>query len=242
MKLFPAIDLYEGQVVRLYQGDYQQMTVYGQDPLAVARSFREAGAEDLHLVDLEGARTGGTPNLALIKRLAEESGLAIEVGGGVRSEAVVRDYLDAGVARVIIGTAAVTQPGFAAEMAARYGPAVAVGVDVREGRVAIKGWTETTDLDLFDFCRALEAAGVTTVICTDIAKDGAMQGTNRSLYSRLQQETGLRIIASGGVSSLADVRALRDSGLYGAILGKALYTGAIDLREALAAAREEAEC
>lgn len=242
MKLFPAIDLYEGQVVRLFQGDYQQMTVYGQDPLAVARSFAAAGAEYLHMVDLEGAKSGTTPNMAVVKSLCRESGLKLEIGGGIRSEQVVQDYLEAGVFRVILGTAAVTQPGFAKEMAQKYGDRIAVGVDVREGMVAIKGWTETTDLELFRFCQELEADGITTVICTDISKDGAMAGTNQKMYQRLQSETGLQVVASGGISTLEDIRSLHQRGLYGAILGKALYTGAINLAEALQAAKEGSKC
>lgn len=242
MKIFPAIDLFEGKVVRLFQGDYQQMTVYGQDPLAVACSFADAGAEYLHVVDLEGAKSGGTPNIEVVKRLSRESGLKIEIGGGIRSEAVVQDYLSVGVLRVILGTAAVRQPGFAREMALRYGSGIAVGVDVRDGKVAIKGWTETTDLELLPFCKQLEQEGVQTLICTDIAKDGAMAGVNREMYSQLQKEVSLQLIASGGVSSLADIAALRDEGVYGAILGKALYNGAIDLAEALAVAKEGCIC
>ncbi|MDO4733178.1 MAG: 1-(5-phosphoribosyl)-5-[(5-phosphoribosylamino)methylideneamino]imidazole-4-carboxamide isomerase [Bacillota bacterium] len=233
MKILPAIDLYRGKVVRLYQGDYNQMTVYSKDPLAVAHTIAEAGADSLHVVDLEGARDGGTPNIGLVKRLAAESGMKIEIGGGVRSEEVVVDYLQAGVLRVILGTAAVTRPDFAREMAQRYGAAIAVGVDVWNGQVAIKGWTETTALEMMPFCRQLEQDGIQTLICTDIAKDGVMAGVNREMYTKLQEELGMKVIASGGVSNLDDIRALRDRGLYGVILGKSLYSGAVDLREAL---------
>ena len=232
MILFPAIDLYEGQVVRLYQGDYQRMTVYGQDPMAVAARFAQAGAEYLHVVDLEGAKTGGTPNLDVIRKLAVSSGLHIQVGGGIRSEKVAAEYLSSGVERIIIGTAAVTQPGFVKTLTNRFGDAVAVGIDVRQGMVAIQGWTETTGLDLFVVCRQMEADGVSTVI----------SGTNRSLYRRLRQETNLQVIASGGISTLEDIIALRDIRVFGAILGKSLYTGAIDLSAALRTAKEGASC
>ena len=231
MKLFPAIDLYEGKAVRLYKGDYQQMTIYSDDPLSVAKGFRDAGAEYLHVVDLDGAKTGQTPNLELIRTITAQSGLQVEVGGGIRSEEVIRSYLDAGVLRVILGTAAITQPGFVAEMVAKYGDGIAVGVDVRDGLVAIRGWTEVSDQKCFDFCRK-------TIICTDISKDGVLGGTNLQLYKDLSQTLSLDIVASGGVSSLDDVKSLRDMGLYGAILGKALYTGALDLRAAVAAVKE----
>ena len=242
MKLFPAIDLYEGQVVRLYQGDYQQMTVYGQDPLAVAKEFFQAGAEYLHVVDLEGAKTGGTPNLPIIQALAASSGLRIQVGGGIRKEKVAAEYLSAGVERIIIGTAAVTQPGFIQTLTDRYGEAVAVGLDVRQEKVAIKGWTETTTLDLFDVCQQMETIGVRTVICTDIAKDGAMAGINQTLYLRLSRETNLQVIASGGISTMEDILALRDMQIFGAILGKSLYMGKIELSAALRIAKEGASC
>ena len=238
MKLFPAIDLYEGQAVRLYRGDYSQMTVYSKDPLYVARRFREAGAEFLHMVDLEGAKTGLTPNLELVRTVTAQSGLQVEIGGGIRSEAVIRQYLDAGVLRVILGTAAITQPGFMGEMVAKYGDRIAVGVDVRDGLVAIRGWTEVSDQRCFDFCRQMEALGVRTIICTDISKDGVLGGTNLRLYKELSETLSLDIVASGGVSSLEDVKALRDMGLYGAILGKALYTGDLDLRGAVALVKE----
>lgn len=238
MKLFPAIDLYEGQAVRLYRGDYSQMTVYSKDPLSVARRFREAGAEFLHMVDLEGAKTGLTPNLELVRTVTAQSGLQVEIGGGIRSEAVIRQYLDAGVLRVILGTAAITQPGFMGEMVAKYGDRIAVGVDVRDGLVAIRGWTEVSDQRCFDFCRQMEALGVRTIICTDISKDGVLGGTNLRLYKELSETLSLDIVASGGVSSLEDVKALRDMGLYGAILGKALYTGDLDLRGAVALVKE----
>ena len=238
MKLFPAIDLYEGKAVRLYKGDYQQMTIYSDDPLSVAKGFRDAGAEYLHVVDLEGAKTGQTPNLELIRTITAQSGLQVEVGGGIRSEEVIRSYLDAGVLRVILGTAAITQPGFVAEMVAKYGDGIAVGVDVRDGLVAIRGWTEVSDQKCFDFCRKMQDVGVKTIICTDISKDGVLGGTNLQLYKDLSQTLSLDIVASGGVSSLGDVKSLRDMGLYGAILGKALYTGALDLRAAVAAVKE----
>jgi phosphoribosylformimino-5-aminoimidazole carboxamide ribotide isomerase len=233
MNIFPAIDLYAGKAVRLYKGDYTQMTVYSDDPVAVAKGFAAAGAEYLHVVDLEGAKTGGTPNLELIGRITAGSGLKVEVGGGVRSEAVIRAYLEAGVLRVILGTAAVTDPDFTRDMVKKYGPGVAVGVDLRDGKVATHGWRETSANDGIAFCRALEGIGVQTIICTDISRDGAMRGANRGLYRQLRAEFSMDIVASGGVSSLEDVRCLRDMDLYGAILGKALYTGDIDLAAAI---------
>lgn len=233
MLILPAIDLYEGKAVRLLRGDYAQMTVYSPDPAAVSEDFADAGAEWVHMVDLAGARDGSTPNLAVVEAVARRGRLKVEIGGGVRSEEVIRRYLDAGVRRVILGTAALTQPGFAGEMAERYGDAIAVGVDIRDGRVAIRGWTETAGTDAFAFCAEMERGGVRTLIVTDISRDGAMQGTNRRLYAELSRRVGLDLVASGGVSSLEDVAALRDQGLYGAILGKAYYTGAVDLREAI---------
>ena len=233
MKLFPAIDLVQGQAVRLFKGDYAQMTVYSKDPLAVARGFREAGAEYLHMVDLEGARDGGTPNFDIVAAVARQSGLQVEIGGGIRSADVIEKYLAAGVFRVILGTAAVTDRAFLQAAVSRYGARVAVGVDVKDGHVAIKGWRETSADTRESFCAELQQLGVDTVICTDISRDGAMQGTNRALYKRLSAEYALNFVASGGVSTLEDVRALRDMGLYGAILGKALYTGAIDLKQAI---------
>ena len=237
MNLFPAIDLYEGQAVRLLKGDYAQKTIYSTDPLSVARSFREAGAEYIHMVDLEGARDGGTPNFDLVAQVARTTGLKVEIGGGVRTEEVVRRYLDAGVLRVILGTAAVEDQDFLAGLVARYGERIAVGVDVKDGLVAIKGWTEVSRLTLEGFCRTLEQMGVRTVICTDISKDGAMQGTNRELYRRLSGTFSMDLVASGGVSSLEDVIALRDMGLYGAILGRAIYNGGIDLKKAIEVCR-----
>ncbi len=234
MNLFPAIDLYTGWAVRLYQGDYNQMTVYDKDPLSVAKRFRDAGAEYLHMVDLEGAKTGETPNLDTVRAVAAQSGLQVEIGGGIRSEEVIKQYLDAGVLRVILGTAAITQPGFVGEMVAKYGDKIAVGVDVRDGFVAIKGWTEISDRTCFDFCRDMDGLGVKTIICTDISKDGVLGGTNLELYKQLSETLTLDIVASGGVSSLDDIAALQKMGLYGAILGKAVYTGAIDLAKAVA--------
>jgi phosphoribosylformimino-5-aminoimidazole carboxamide ribotide isomerase len=235
MILFPAIDLVGGAAVRLTKGDYAQMTVYSDDPLAVARSFRDAGAEYLHVVDLEGARDGGTPNFDTVRRLIQNAGLRVEVGGGVRSEDVAARYLDAGAFRVVLGTAALTQPGFAGGLVRRFGERIAVGADLRDGFVAVRGWTETSAKTGLDFCLEMQELGVKTVICTDISRDGVLGGTNRALYGELASRLAMDIVASGGVSSLSDVEALRDLGLSGAILGKALYTGALDLREALKA-------
>ena len=233
MKLFPAIDLIDGKAVRLVRGDYAQMTVYSNSPVEVAKGFAACGAEYLHVVDLEGARDGTTPNLATVKALIEQSGLKVEIGGGIRTMETVKSYIDAGAYRVIIGTAAVTNPDFLDRALAEYGDQIAVGVDIRDGMVAIKGWTEMSSLDCFSFCEMLEKKGVTTVICTDISKDGLLSGTNLSLYAELVKRFGIQITASGGVSSLEDVQKLNDMELYGAILGKALYTGALDLSAAL---------
>ena len=236
MLIFPAIDLVQGKAVRLYKGDYAQMTVYSDDPPALARDFYNAGAKCLHLVDLEGAKTGETPNLDTVRAIREAAPLFIELGGGVRSMAVVETYLDAGIDRVILGTAAVTDPTFLRAAVSKYGEKIAVGVDIRDGKVAIRGWTEKSAFDAFDFCRELQKIGVRTIICTDVSKDGAMQGTNRALYGELSKALNLDIIASGGVSTLEDIKALRALNLCGAIIGKAYYTGAIDLREAIGAA------
>ena len=237
MNIFPAIDLYEGQAVRLFKGDYAQMTVYSDDPPALARQFRDGGAQFLHVVDLEGARDAGTPNLGMVRKIVEYGGLRTQVGGGIRSADTVKKYLDIGVMRVILGTAALEDPDFLAEMLEKYGERIAVGVDVRDGMVAVRGWLETSSTECFDFIGRLAGMGVRTVICTDISRDGAMRGANLELYRRLSESFGLDIVASGGVSSLDDIRVMRGMGLYGAILGKALYTGGIKLGEALEAAK-----
>ena len=237
MNIFPAIDLFSGKAVRLFKGDYSQMTVYNDDPLAVARDFEACGAKFIHMVDLEGAKDGTTPNLSIVKKIVDSTSLFVEIGGGIRSMEVADRYIESGVGRVILGTAAVSDREFLKAAVKKHGDKIAVGVDIKDGKVAIKGWTETSALDAFDFCRELQELGVRTVICTDISKDGAMMGTNRELYRELSQSFKLDIIASGGVSSLDDVAALRKMELYGAIIGKAYYTGAIDLREALEVAK-----
>lgn len=236
MRIFPAIDIYDGRAVRLLHGDYAKMTVYSDNPLEIAQDFIACGAQNIHIVDLEGAKTGETPNLELIAKIAA-CGLFAEVGGGIRSEEVAARYLDAGVQRVILGTAAVTDPALLERLVARYGERIAVSVDVKDGYAAIRGWQEQSALTCDALCERLQAAGVKTVICTDISRDGAMRGTNRALYADLTKRYAMNFIASGGVSSMEDVIALRDSGVYGAIIGKAYYTGAIDLRAAIEVTR-----
>ena len=233
MELFPAIDLIGGCAVRLVKGDYAQKTVYSENPAEVAKSFAAAGAKYLHVVDLEGAKDGGTPNLETIKNIVEQGGLLVEVGGGIRSEEVIKKYLDAGVFRVILGTAAVQNPAFLEEMVQKYGEKIAVGVDIKDGMVAIKGWTEVSQESCFDFCEKLQKIGVKTIICTDISKDGLLSGTNLELYKELSDKFSVDIVASGGVTTLDDVKKLADMGMYGAILGKALYTGNINLKAAV---------
>ncbi len=237
MHIFPAIDLYEGKAVRLLKGDYAQMTVYSENPLLIAKEFEKAGATHIHMVDLEGAKSGETPNLEIVTAIAKETSLFTEIGGGIRSMKTVDAYLSAGVDRVILGTSAVTDQEFLKEALAKYGEKIAVGVDVKDGFVAIKGWTEKSDYALHPFCETMEQMGVRTLICTDISKDGAMQGTNRELYKELSKTYGLQIVASGGVSTLEDVKALASMDLYGAIIGKAYYIGAIDLKEAIEVAK-----
>ena len=237
MLILPAIDLYEGRAVRLLYGDYSKMTVYSDDPVAVARDFIAAGATEIHVVDLEGARDGTTPNIEVVRAIAALPGIRVEIGGGIRSLDTVRAYLSAGVSRVILGTAALKDPDFLRAALAEYGEAIAVSVDMLDGRVATHGWREVTDRDALDFCRELDALGLRTLISTDISRDGAMQGTNRELYKKLSEELSLRVIASGGVSTLDDVRALAALGIYGAIVGRAYYTGAISLPEAIEVAK-----
>ena len=238
MLIFPAIDLYGGKAVRLFKGDYDQMTVYSDDPVSVAKTFASCGATCIHLVDLEGAKTGETPNLDVISRIVKETSLFAEVGGGIRSFSTMERYLAAGVSRVILGTAAVTEEGFVAEAVKRFGDAVAVGVDIRDGYVAIRGWQESSALRYDAFLATLSDIGVKTVICTDISRDGAMKGANHGLYGELSKAfPKIDFIASGGVSSMEDVRILSGMALYGAIIGKAYYTGAIDLAEAIEVAK-----
>lgn len=236
MKIFPAIDLFDGKAVRLLRGRYEDMTIYSDDPPQIGRDFAAAGAEYIHIVDLEGAKDGTTPNFDTVCRIKEASGCFCEIGGGIRSMDVIRRYMDAGIDRVILGTAAVTDRAFLEEAVAAYGEKIAVGIDLKDGYVAIKGWTEKTQLTAVDFCEQMQALGVTTIIVTDISKDGAMKGTNHGLYEELFARLGMQLVASGGVSSIDDVKRLAARGLYGAIIGKAYYTGAIDLKEAIAAA------
>ena len=237
MNIFPAIDLYDGKAVRLYKGDYAQMTVYSDNPVSVAKDFAAAGAKFIHIVDLEGAKSGDTPNLATVCAIKKESGLFCEIGGGVRNIQVVDRYMAAGIDRVILGTAALKDEAFLQEAVNKYGEKIAVGVDLKDGFVAIKGWTEKSDMPAFAFCEKMQKIGVKTIICTDISKDGAMQGCNLELYKELSEKFTMQIIASGGVSNIDNVKKLAAMDLYGAIIGKAYYTGDIDLKEAIEVAK-----
>ena len=237
MHIFPAIDLFDGKAVRLLKGDYDKMTVYSDNPAEFALDFEKQGAKFIHIVDLEGAKDGTTPNLEVIKNIVNNTNLFTEVGGGIRSMEVIEKYITAGVQRVILGTAAVNDEEFLKNAVAKYGDKVAVGVDIKDGYVAIKGWTEKSEYNCFDFCEKMQKIGVKTLICTDISKDGAMQGTNHELYKELSSKFDMQITASGGVSSIDDVEKLAKLGIYGAIIGKAYYTNAISLKEAIEVAK-----
>ena len=237
MLIYPAIDLYEGKAVRLFKGDYAQMQVFSDDPVSVAKDFAAQGAKRIHLVDLEGAKSGTTPNFDTVCAIKNATNLFCEIGGGIRDMATVDKYLSAGIDRVILGTAAVTTPGFVEEATNKYGEKIAVGIDIRDGFVAIKGWTELSNENAFDFCEKMANIGVQTMICTDISKDGAMQGANHGLYQTLSEKCKMQIIASGGVSSMEDVKRLAAMDIHGAIIGKAYYTGAICLKEAIEVAK-----
>lgn len=237
MIILPAIDMYDKKAVRLFKGDYAQMTVYSDNPVEIAQDFKNAGAEFIHLVDLEGAKDGTTPNIDVVEKIIKETGLKAEIGGGIRTMETLEKYLSIGVSRVILGTAAVTDREFLLSAVEKYKEKIAVGADIKDGFVAIKGWVEKSEIQCRDFFRDMENIGVKTIICTDISKDGAMQGTNRQLYKELSGEFGIDIVASGGVSSIDDIKALRKMNLYGAIVGKAYYIKAIDLKEAISIAR-----
>ncbi len=237
MIILPAIDLYDHKAVRLFKGDYDQMTVYNDNPIEVARDFEKAGAEYIHMVDLEGAKFGTTPNIDVVKRIVKETSLKVEIGGGIRDMNTVDAYIAAGVARVILGTAAVTDKEFLQSAVNMYAEKIAVGADIKDGYIAIKGWIEKSEYTTDEFFGETQKLGINTVICTDISKDGAMKGTNLELYKSLSEKFSVDIVASGGVSSINDVKELRRMNIYGAIIGKAYYTGAIDLKEAIEVAR-----
>ena len=231
MIIFPAIDIYGGRAVRLLHGDYDRMTVYSDDPVGVALEMKSCGMTHLHIVDLEGARDGGSPNMEIITGIKRLSGLFCEVGGGIRTLETAREYIERGADRVIFGTAAVTDPGFMKEAAELFGEKAAVGADVRDGRIAIRGWRGLSDLSLHDLASSAQEAGIKTLICTDISRDGDLRGSNRRLYAELSGKYGMNIVASGGVSSVGDLSELSSLGIYGAIVGRAYYEGKIDLRE-----------
>ncbi len=237
MIIFPAIDLYEGKAVRLYKGDYAQLTVYDENPINTAKKFISEGADHLHMVDLEGARDGNTPNFETVKSIVSTTDMFVEIGGGIRDMETVEKYLSIGVERVILGTAAVSSEGFVERAVDKYGDKIAVGADIKDGEIAVKGWIEKSGVKSSDFFDKMQKIGVKTVICTDISRDGAMRGTNLALYKELSEKYDMNIIASGGVSSLDDIIALREMDVYGAIIGKAYYTGAIKLSEAIAKGR-----
>ena len=237
MIILPAIDLLGRKAVRLLKGDYNQVTVYSDSPLEVAEKFKSLGATHIHMVDLDGAKYGTAPNMDIVAEVAEKTGLFIEIGGGIRSMETVKKYIDAGISRVILGTAAICDEDFLKEAVNAYGEKIAVGADVKDGKIAVKGWLEQSDVTLDEFFLKMQDLGVKDIICTDISRDGAMRGTNLELYRELSEKYSLDITASGGVSSIEDVKRLREMNLYGAIIGKAYYTGAVDLKEAIEVAR-----
>lgn len=233
MLIFPAIDLYDGKAVRLLKGDYNKMTVYSENPPEIALDFKKQGAGYIHLVDLEGAKNGTTPNFNVVTEIKERSELFCEIGGGIRTMETVDKYISAGLDRVILGTSAVEDEAFLKNAVNKYGEKIAVGVDIKDGFVAVRGWLEKSEIDAFEFCEKMQGIGVKTLICTDISKDGAMQGTNLELYKELSQKFSVNITASGGVTSIDDIKKLRSMSLYAAIIGKAYYTGAVNLKEVL---------
>lgn len=237
MIIFPAIDLYDNKAVRLFKGDYAQMTVYSENPVAVAKDFQNQGATHVHVVDLEGAEKGIPVHAAMVEKIAKETGLFVEIGGGIRQMEQIDGYLSAGASRVILGTAAVTDEAFLKAALAKYGEKIAVGADIADGKIAIRGWKEKSAYSAEDFFQKMQALGVKTIVCTDISKDGAMRGTNLELYRALSQQFSIDLVASGGVSSLADVEALRKMDVYGAIIGKAYYIDAIHLKKAIEVAK-----
>ncbi len=237
MIILPAIDLLGRKAVRLLKGDYNQVTVYSDSPLEVAEKFKSLGATHIHMVDLDGAKYGTAPNMDIVAEVAEKTGLFVEIGGGIRSMETVKKYIDAGISRVILGTAAICDEDFLKEAVKAYGEKIAVGADVKDGKIAVKGWLEQSDVTLDEFFLKMQDLGVKNIICTDISRDGAMRGTNLELYRELSAKYSLDITASGGVSSIEDVKRLREMNLYGAIIGKAYYTGAVDLKEAIEVAR-----
>ncbi len=237
MIILPAIDLLGRKAVRLLKGDYNQVTVYSDSPLEVAEKFKSLGATHIHMVDLDGAKYGTAPNMDIVAEVAEKTGLFIEIGGGIRSMETVKKYIDAGISRVILGTAAICDEDFLKEAVKAYGEKIAVGADVKDGKIAVKGWLEQSDVTLDEFFLKMQYLGVKNIICTDISRDGAMRGTNLELYRELSAKFSLDITASGGVSSIEDVKRLREMNLYGAIIGKAYYTGTVDLKEAIEVAR-----
>lgn len=237
MYIFPAIDLYDGKAVRLLRGEYDKMTIYSENPIEIAYEFERLGAKHIHMVDLQGAKDGGTPNIEIVREVAQKTDLFVEIGGGIRNMDVVDAYIGAGIDRVILGTAAVENKEFLKEAVKKYGEKIAVGADIKDGYVAIKGWTEKSQYTCFEFCKEMQDIGVKTLICTDVSKDGAMQGTNRELYKELSEKFSMQIVASGGVSTIDDIKALAEMELYGAIVGKAYYTNAISLKEAIEVAK-----
>lgn len=239
MRIFPAIDLFGGKCVRLYKGNYDEMTVYSEHPEEIAREFESAGASDIHLVDLEGAKSGQTPNIETVKKIIASTNLSAEIGGGIRSMEVIEAYISSGAKRVILGTSAVEDRPFLKQAIDTYGESIAVGVDIKDGYVAVKGWTEKSEYKYNEFCQEMQSLGVKTLICTDISKDGAMKGTNLELYKDLSENYSMNIIASGGVSSIEDVKNLAKLDIYGAIIGKAYYTGAISISDAVSVCKGE---
>lgn len=239
MKIFPAIDIIDNKAVRLFKGDYNQKTIYNENPLEVAKDFEAKGAKFIHIVDLDAAKSGQSENFDIIKEIALKTSLFVEVGGGIRNEEIVQKYLENGINRVIIGTAAVTNIEFFTKMIKKYKEKIAAQADIKDGFLAIKGWIEKSNLSLNEFAKNMQDLGIKTLLCTDISKDGAMQGTNLELYKKLKQNYNMEIIASGGVSSLEDIKALKQMQIDGAIIGKAYYTGALDLKEAINLAKEE---
>ncbi len=237
MNIFPAIDLFEKKAVRLYKGDYNQLTVYSENPIEIARDFEARGAKFIHMVDLEGAKDGTTPNLEIVAQVARETDLFVEIGGGIRSMETLERYFSVGVDRAILGTSAVNDEEFLKNAVKTYKDKIAVGADVKDGYIAIKGWVEKSQITLDSFFEKMQALGVKTIICTDISKDGAMRGTNLQMYKELSEKYSVDIVASGGVSTIDDVKQLREMNLYGAIIGKAYYIGAIDLGEAIEVAK-----